>query len=281
MLLGKTFQTLAKENNLATSGRLSSLNTRKEFGNTTDKAKNLGTLNSGNIRSFSGDVGGKDLDFFKFKFDKTNQFSAKLENNSNGNQPIAITVLNKRGRAVTGSNGKPLFANVEAGQTLDLNESQLGSGTYYLRVQSAEGRNEDYSLKLGIGSSASSGGSLSDARDLGNLSIGQSQSGGGSVGSNDTDLYKFGIGGTSRMVFQLANDSLNNPIALTVLDSSGKTVRKNNGSFLFLNVNSGDSGSLIAPTLPSGTYFLRLTDQNGSSDPYSFRVTRSAATTPL
>ena len=280
MLLGKTFQTLAKENNLATSGRLSSLNTRKEFGNNTDKAKNLGTLNSGNIRSFSGDVGGKDLDFFKFKFDKTNKFSAKLENNSS-DEPIAITVLNKRGRAVTGSNGKPLFANVESGQTFDLNESQLGSGTYYLRVQSAEGRNEDYSLKLGIGSSASSGGSLSDARDLGNLSIGQSQSGGGSVGSNDTDVYKFGIGGTSRMVFQLANDSFNNPIALTVLDSSGKTVRKNNGSFLFLNVNSGDSGSLIAPTLRSGTYFLRFTDQNGSSDPYSFRVTRSAATTPL
>ena len=285
MLLGSTVQTLAKQNNLTTSSRLSSLMGRKEFGDNIDKAKDLGTLQSGNSRSFSGDVGRKDLDFFKFKFDQGNKFSAKLENDSNRNQPIAITVLNKRGRAVTGSNGKPLFANVEAGQTFNLNESQLGSGTYYLRVQSAEGKNEDYNLKLGVGSSASSGGSsggsLNNARDLGNLSIGQSQSGGGSVGSNDTDVYKFGIGGTSRMVFQLANNSFNNPIALTVLDSSGNTIRKNNGSFLFLNVNNGNTDSLIAPTLRSGTYFLRFTSQTGTNDPYSFRVTRSAGTSPL
>ena len=284
MLLGRTVQTLAKENNLITSSRPSNLMGRKEFGNSTDRAKDLGTLRSGNSRSFSGDVGGKDLDFFKFKFDQSNKFSAKLENDSNGNQPIAITVLNKRGRAVTGSNGKPLFANIEAGQTFDLSESQLGSGTYYLRVQSAEGRNEDYRLKFGVGSAASggsSGGSLNNARDLGSLSIGQSQSGGGSVGSNDTDVYKFGIGGTSRMVFQLANNSFNDPIALTVLDSSGNTIRKNNGSFLFLNVNNGNTDSLIAPTLRSGTYFLRFTSQTGTNDPYSFRVTRSAATSPL
>ncbi|MBD3882577.1 hypothetical protein IFO70_12470 [Phormidium tenue FACHB-886] len=282
MLSSKTFRTSVKENSLAVSSRLSFSTRRSEFGDEIDDAEDLGTLRSGNSRSFSGDVGGRDLDFFKFRLDKRNRFTARLEND--GNDAIAVTVLDRRGRGVRGSNGRLLFTNVEAGETFSLNDPQLKSGSYFLRVQSEEGRNEDYELRLSVGSGSSSGGGsvdLDDARDLGSLSLGQSRSGGGTIGSDDTDLYKFDISGTSRMNFRLTNNSLSDPIALSVLDDSGNAVRKNNGGFLFVNVNQGNTGSLVAPTLRSGTYYLRFTSQEGDSESYSFRVTRSASTSPV
>ena len=258
---------------------------RSEFGDTRDDAKDVGTLKSGKSYSFSGDVGGDDLDFFKFKLSNRNSFSAKFKNNSDGNQPIAISVLDTRGNAVKGSNGKFLFSNVKALKTSTLKESGLSAGTYFLRVQSAQPRSkdEDYELSLSVGKSSdgSSSGSIDSAQSLGSLDLGQTRSGSGSVGSNDTDFFKFDIGGTSRVVTRLTNDSFNQPIALTVLDRSGNPVKKTNGSSLFVNVNDGETGSILAPTLSSGTYYLRFTSAEGSGERYSFSVQRSAATIPI
>lgn len=284
MLSNKTFRTLAQETQLSSSSRFSFSSKRSEFGDTQDDAKDLGKLKSSKSYNFSGDVGGDDLDFFKFKIGNLTRFSAKLKNDSDGNQPIAMTILDTSGRAVTGSKGKPLFSNVKAGRTLTLTEPKLAKGTYFLRLQSAgeNAKDEDYDLDLFTGSSSGGGSSsLDDARDLGSLSLGQTRSGSGSVGSDDTDFYKFSISGTSRVVTQLTNNSLSNPIALTVLDRSGNVVKKRNGSNLFVNVNEDATGTLLAPTLSSGTYYLRFTSAEGNGEDYSFRISRTAATNPI
>jgi len=276
---------ITRNSSLIPSTRL--LFSRKEFGDTRKDAEDLGTLKSGKSYNFSGDVGGNDLDFFKFKLGRRDSFSAELKNKSDGNQPIAISVLDTRGNAVRGSNGKFLFANVKALRTFTLKEPKLSAGTYFLRVQSdqPQSKDEDYELNLSTGGSSGSGssgsGSINSAQNLGSLSLGQTQTGSGSVGSNDTDFFKFDISGTSRVVTRLTNNSLNQPIALTVLNSSGNPVKKSNGSSLFVNVNHGETGSILAPTLSSGTYYLRFTSAEGSGDKYSFSIQRSAATIPI
>lgn len=281
MLANTNFQSLVQNKQLSAGGRLNFSPRRSEFGDRLNDAEDLGSLKSGKSYNFSGDVGGDDLDFFKFKLDRRNRFSATLKNDSDGNQPIAVSILDRRGRnVVIGSNGKRLFSNVRAGRTFTLTEPRLASGTYYLRLQSAEGQDEDYDLSLAAGS-ASGGGSLDSARNLGSLSLGQSRSSSGSVGSNDTDFYKFDISGTSRVQTNITNNSFNQPIALTVLDRDGKVVRKGNGANAFVNVNSGDSETLLIPTLRSGTYYLRFTSAEGRGEDYSFRVARSSATSLL
>jgi hypothetical protein len=284
MVLNKTFR-VAQSSLLSGSSRLNFAPRRSEFGDSRDDAENIGTLKSSKSYNFSGDVGGDDLDFFKFKLGNRTRFSAKLKNESDGNQPIAVTVLDTRGRSVTGSNGKPLFANVKAGKTFSLTEPNLAKGTYFLRLQSAgdNAKDEDYTLDLFTGSSSGSGssGSLDDAQNLGSISLGQTRSGSGSVGSDDTDFYKFSIGDTSRVVTRVTNNSFSNPIALTVLDRSGNAVKTGNGSNLFVNVNEDQTGTLLAPTLRSGTYYLRFTSAEGNGEDYSFRISRTAATNPL
>lgn len=279
MSLHKTFRTTIQENSLRSSSRLSFTPRRSEFGDSRDDAEDVGTLKSGKSYNFSGDVGGDDLDFFKVKLGKRTSFSAKLKNDSDGNQPIAISILNTRGQGVKGSKGKFLFSNIKAGKTATLTEAKLAAGTYYVRVQSAEGQDEDYELKLSTGSASDSG--LEGAKDLGSLSQGQTRSGFGSVGLDDTDLYKFNIGGTSRVITRLTNESFDQPIALTILDRRGKAVKKSNGGILFANVNEGETGTLLAPTLASGTYYLRFTSAEGDGEDYSFRVTRSGSTNPI
>ncbi|HEY9644067.1 MAG TPA: hypothetical protein V6C57_26480 [Coleofasciculaceae cyanobacterium] len=283
MVTNKTFRTLAPASPFSGSSRLSFSSRRSEFGDNQDDAKDLGTLKSSKSYNFSGDVGGKDLDFFKFKIGGRTRFSAKLKNESDGNQPIAVTVLDTSGRSVTGSNGKPLFSNIKAGKTFTLTEPNLAKGTYFLRLQSAgkNAKDEDYSLNLFTGSSSGGSSSLDDAKNLGSLSLGQTKSGSGSVGSDDTDIYKFNIGDTSRVVTRVTNNSFSNPIALTLLDQSGNVVKKANGSYLFVNVNEDQTSTLLAPTLSSGTYYLRFTSAEGNGEDYSFRISRTNATSPL
>ncbi|MBI4739650.1 MAG: hypothetical protein HY785_01990 [Oscillatoriophycideae cyanobacterium NC_groundwater_1537_Pr4_S-0.65um_50_18] len=276
--------TLTRNSSLNFGSR--SLVSRSEFGDDRDDAEDLGTLKSGRSYNFSGDVGGEDLDFFKFKLGRRERFSAKLKNESDGNQPIAISILNTSGSVVKGSNGKFLFANVKALKTFTLKEPRLAAGTYFLRLQSAQERSkdEDYELSLSTGRSSEGGsgsGSIDNAQNLGSLSLGQTRSSSGSVGSNDTDFFKFNIGGTSRVVTRVTNNSFDQPIALTVLDSDGNPVKKSNGASLFVNVEDGDTGSILAPTLRSGTYYLRFTSAEGSGEKYSFSVQRSAATVSI
>lgn len=281
MSLNTTFRATLQENTLRASSRLSFTPRRSEFGDSRDDAKDVGTLKSGKSYNFSGDVGGKDLDFFKVKLGKRTSFSVKLKNDSDGNQPIAISILNTSGQTVKGSNGKFLFSNIKAGKKFTLTEPKLAAGTYFVRVQSADGKDEDYDIKLFTGSSSDDGSSLDNAKNLGSINLGQTKSGFGSVGTDDTDLYKFSIGDTSRVLTRITNDSFDQPIALTILDRQGKAVKKSNGGLLFANVEEDDTATLLAPTLEAGTYYLRFTSAEGNGEDYSFSIKRSGSTNPI
>jgi hypothetical protein len=122
-----------------------------DIGNSIDKAKDAGLLKkkTGVFKS-SGDVGGKDLDFYKFKLDKTTKFSARLENQDqkNDKDPISFSIVTSKGAVVTGLDGKSLFKNnIPAGKT-DFISTRLPAGTYYARLESSKGSDQNYKFRL-------------------------------------------------------------------------------------------------------------------------------------
>lgn len=254
-----------------------------DYGDSMDDAKDVGSLNRSKNYKYTGDVGGDDLDFFKIKLDEKNAFSAKLETGKNNNEPIALSVLNKNGKVVR-RNGKLLFANVDEDDSQTLSVDGLGKGTYYLRVQSAKGDNENYKLNFSLSSSLDSGDSnSSDGRDLGELTPGKSYNFTGQVGGSDVDLYNFDLDKTSRISTFLSNtasstsgSSSNRSIAFSILDSQKRTIQTTSGRFLFDNVEPGESATLFAPTLASGSYYVRVQSDVGNDLDYKLRLTRSA-----
>jgi hypothetical protein len=266
----------------------------RDIGDSINKAKKIGTLSRSKSYSNSGDVGGKDLDFYEFKLDRSLRITAKLENEDKDNNPIALTILNRNGKAVTGSDGKFLFKNVTAGNTRELSTT-LQSGTYYVRLESAQGRNQDYDFELsasrgsgsgggggnGGGNGGNSGIDFDDARNLGRLDSGRTYNQSGSVGGNDEDVYSFSVDRTSRILAELTNNG-NDDVAFRLLDSSGQTVKKANGNFLFSNVNPDDSETLLAPTLGAGTYYFAIQSSVGRNEDYNFSLRQSSASvTPI
>ncbi|MBW4464821.1 MAG: hypothetical protein KME07_05190, partial [Pegethrix bostrychoides GSE-TBD4-15B] len=242
---------------------------------TINSARNLGTLKSNSSFKRSGTVGGSDLDFFKFKLDRNTDLSAEL--NNRGDDPIALTILDKSGNSVTNRN-KILFQNVNPSDSQTLTTNRLPKGTYYIRLQNANGSRDSYDLRLkGFTSSSGSGGSGSnDIRNLGSLSSSKTYRYSGTVGSSDTDLYRFNISNRSRFSSSLFNNG-SNPIALSLLDRNNRVVQTDNGRFLFANVGAGDEAELFAPTLASGSYSLRVQSAVGDRENYQVALRRSSA----
>jgi hypothetical protein len=246
-----------------------------DAGGSINSARDLGTLKSGSSFKRSGTVGGKDLDFFKFKLDRTTDFSAEL--NNRGDDPIAITVLNKSGNSIT-NGGNILFKNVDPDDSQTISTTSLPKGTYYVRLQNANGSRDSYDLRLrGETSSSGSGnGSSNDTRNLGSLSSGRTYRYSGTVGDNDTDLYRFNVNNRSRFTTSLFNDGIN-PIAISLLDRNNRVVQTSNGRFLFGNAEAGDQVELFAPTLASGDYSLRVQSAVGDQENYQVTIRRSSS----
>jgi hypothetical protein len=122
---------------------------RRDVGDTIDKAKDIGTIKRGGVFKASGDVGGKDLDFFKFKSDVPLSFSARLDNNSSkrDKDPVTLTFVDKSGKAIMGTDGKGLMQTIKAGKTNTVT-STLAAGTYYIRLESTAGKDQNYKLRL-------------------------------------------------------------------------------------------------------------------------------------
>lgn len=247
-----------------------------DIGDTPARAKNIGTLKRGSSYKKSGDVGGRDLDFFKFRVDQTTRFSARLRSESGNNEPIAITILDKRGRAVS-LNENFLFSNVEPGQTDTISVGNLPKGEYFVRLQSVNGSNEDYDLEISRArlTSDDNDNGNGDGQTIGRLQSGRRYNYSGVVGGRDIDRYQFSVDGTSRFTASLANDS-NDPIAVSILDRNGAVVQTANGRFLFGNAESNDSVTLFAPTLPSGSYTARIQSAVGDRETYRLALSRSS-----
>lgn len=111
-------------------------------GNSSSSAKNIGTLNRS--YSFSGDVGGTDLDHFKFKVSTKRDFRIAIENE--GSRNIITSLLDSRGRLLFIRN-KPLSVVVRPDKESGFIVRNLNRGTYFVRLSSG-GRGEDYNLSL-------------------------------------------------------------------------------------------------------------------------------------
>ncbi|MFM7426270.1 MAG: hypothetical protein ACKO7W_14975 [Elainella sp.] len=243
-----------------------------DAGDSQSTARKLGTLRRSSSFNRSGTVGRDDNDFFSFKLGKdTSGFRAELENNDNG-EPIAITILDRRGRAMS-NNGNLLFRNVEAGDTQTLTASGLAEGEYFVRLQSVNGRDENYRLRLS-GSDSGTNGS-SDSRSLGQLVRGRNYRYTGTVGGQDIDRYQFSLDSRSRFTTSLFNDS-DDAIAVSILDRNNQVVQTSNGRFLFGNADPGRSVELFAPTLPAGSYTVRVQSAVGSREAYEINLQRSS-----
>jgi hypothetical protein len=283
----KTTQTLTSTNSLrSTRAGLFDNLFRRDPGNSIEKAKDIGTLSRrSSSYSRSGEVGKKDPDFFRLKLDGTTSITAKLKNEDKDKNPIAMTILDRSGDTIRGSNGKSLFKNIQPGATKQITDS-LSAGTYYVRLQSAKGRKQDYDFSINTSSSTStssgigtgSGTNLGDTQDLGQLRSGKTVRESGSVGGDrDIDSYRFTTNGTSRLLAELSNNG-NEDVAFRLLDTSGKTVETSNGNILFANVKPDDDKRLLAPTLKAGTYTFVIQSNVGSNEDYSFKLDQSDVT---
>lgn len=245
-----------------------------DAGDTQNKARKLGTLRRSSSFSRSGTVSRDDNDFFSFKLgNDTSGFTAELENRDNG-EPIAITLLDRRGRVLS-DDGSLLFRNVESGDTQTLSASGLPKGEYFVRLQSVNGRDEGYRLRLFGSESGGSSSSTGDTRSLGRLARGRTYRYEGSVGGRDIDRYQFSLDSRSRFTTSLFNDS-DDAIAVSILDRNNQVVQTSNGRFLFGNANAGESVDLFDPTLPSGSYTVRVQSAVGSREPYEISLRRSS-----
>jgi hypothetical protein len=254
-----------------------------DVGDSRKKAKDIGTIKKGSSYRKRGDVGGDDLDFFKFKLDGKTDFSAELTHRDNGD-PIAMTILDKNGKVVK-RNGDFLFKNINSGDTDSISVSGLPKGTYFIRLQSEEGSNESYRLKLSrslsesngsSGSNGSNGSNKGDRKNIGKLAGDRAYDYSGTVGGKDVDFYDFSLDDSSRFQATLSNRS-NDPIAVTLLDSNNQTVKTNNGRFLFGNADGNADISLFDPTLPAGNYKVRVQSEVGNGEDYRLSLQRSSA----
>lgn len=284
-----------------------------DIGDSPSSAKNIGKLKRGSSYEKSGDVGGSDLDFYKFRVERNANFSARLRSDSDNDDAIAITILDRNGNAVS-SNGRFLFRNVNPGQSSRISISRLAKGDYFVRLESENGRNEDYDFELTRSRSNSSGdnfddfddfddfdgsdgfgggsgsfdddgfdsgfgfdngfGFSNDSQTIGTLRSGRRYSYSGAVGGSDVDFYRFDVDDISRFTASLDNRS-NDPIAVSILDSSNNVVQTANGRFLFGNVEADSSATLFAPTLESGSYTVRVQSEVGSRENYRLALQRS------
>jgi hypothetical protein len=261
----------------------------RDYGNTLRTAENVGSLKRRASYHYTGQVGGSDLDFFRFRVPhRRRPFSLSLRNRSFFNQPIAITVLDQQGKPIQ-RNGSFLFRNVEAGKTASLSLPQLGRGTFFLRIQSVNGRSERYDLSFALTASLPSSPLPaptppptplpiigSRTTNIGALQPSRTYQYTGRVGETAIDLYRFSVNTTSRVSASLWSDRLNrSPVAFSILDRNKRTVQTSNGRFLFANLNPGQTEQLFAPTLASGDYYLRVQSDAGRNEQYRFSLARS------
>jgi hypothetical protein len=281
-MLSTSKTTLGSSNSFQTrSGILGGLFSR-DPGDSIDQAKDIGTLSRSSSYSRSGKVGSKDPDFFKFKIDgSTTAITAKLKNEEKDRDSIAMTILDRSGNTIRGNSGKFLFKNIQPGNTKQIT-ANLSSGTYYVRLESAKGRKQNYDFDLTTSSSGSIGtgtsNNLGDTQNLGRLRSGGTYRESGTVGgSGNVDSYQFTIDRTSRLLADLSNNG-NNDIAFRLLDTSGTTVKARNGNFLFANVRPDADERLLAPTLGAGSYSFVITSSAGRSEDYRFTLEQSDVT---
>ena len=108
-----------------------------------DNANSIGKLSKSSFED-NGRVSEDDPDYYKFKL--KNRGSLKFNFKNRGEESIQFSVVDRRDRVIS-VNGKRLFAEIDRDDKGNLN-TRLREGTYYIRVETEDGDNEQFSLKL-------------------------------------------------------------------------------------------------------------------------------------
>ena len=154
-----------------------------------------------------------------------------------------------------------VLAQSRQGSTLD---SNLGAGTYYVRVDAVAGGTIDYQLRLSQESSPD-GRTRWSARDLGDLtSLASARVFSGTVNrdDNDKDYRRFTLTTWRTMRFELSH--LTADANLYLEDSSGRRIK---GSARY-----GTADDTIVRTLGAGTYHVRVDARAAGAIGYQLRL---------
>jgi hypothetical protein len=119
---------------------------RNDFNDSIDHARNLGKFKKSSSYDGRGNVGRNDLDYYQFTIKKTGSIKLKLNSDDRNRDPIQFSIVDRRDRTIS-INGKRLFSEIDGGEKAKIS-ARLGAGTYYIKIESEDGRNEDYTFKL-------------------------------------------------------------------------------------------------------------------------------------
>lgn len=243
-------------------------------GETPEKAKDIGVLNSddiaisefvGSFNSISSDY----EDYYKFELTESSTVSLEISGLSQGSTIILynneITAELARRDSRTGS---------------DKNLSKtLRAGTYYLSVRADfNGGGQAYQLKasatsLGPIPQDTAGNEIEKAKDLGVLN-GVSSGANEFVGDfngliQDEDYYKFEIDVDSTVTFVLEELSSDVRVSLGFISNNENSIPLYSASQLNINNNS------FSRNLKVGTYYLHVQNSGYSSDSATYRLQTS------
>lgn len=136
-----------RQSDFHTSTRFQS---RSLFGDGDDSissARDLGRLRSS--LDDDGRVSENDADYYKFTLKKNGVVKFNFKNS--GDESIRFSIVNKRDRIIS-VDGRRLFAEVDNGDKAKFN-ARLSKGTYFIRIDTEEGRSERFNFKLKLTSS--------------------------------------------------------------------------------------------------------------------------------
>ena len=217
-------------------------------GNSLSSARNIGTLSGS--RSFSDWVGRADTnDYYRFYVGSQSNFSLNLRGLT---ADADVQLLNSSGTVINRSTA--------GGSSNESINTQLNTGTYYVRVFPYGSANTNYNLSLNA-TPDYAGNSLSSARDIGTLNSSRSFS--DLVGSADSnDYYRFYVG--SRSNFSLNLRGLTADADVHLLNSSGTVIN--------CSTAGGSSNESINTQLNSGTYYVRVFPYGSANTSYSLNL---------
>ncbi len=215
-------------------------------GNTAQTAHRLGDLNNATYR-YTESVSSTDInDFYGFRLNQDATVTLSLTGMS---ADADLYLLDGAGNTTAVSD--------QFGSTNESISRFLRAGVYYAQVSAFAGSSTSYDIGVSVGGTdLDPGGSLNNARDLGNLSR-SAWNVNNTVGTGDlNDYYRFDLSENGNFRLNLSGLSSDVDVALY----------NRTGSFITASSNAGTSTEAINRFLDAGTYYIRVYPWSGSSD---------------
>jgi hypothetical protein len=222
-------------------------------GNTTDTARNFGTLGAGVVKVAEDGVGSVDKnDFYRFTIDGPMTVNIKLSN-----------LKDKADLFLLDSTGATIVASKRKGSSDEIIVKTLNAGTYYLRALYA-GANAFTTYRLRLETIAYTlDPALATATEFGGLGAGAVKVATGSVSPGQpAAYYRFSLTSAAQMYFKLTE--LSDAADLQILDSTGTVVSTAK--------RMGTSDENLRVTLTAGTYYIKIVLKGSTGTTFRLRA---------